>query len=394
MKKIGIYLDSSPSCGGTYQYNRFVVDALSEMTHSDYKIIAFYGEPHWNKYLAEKNIEAKYVPSSTVSRLLTGLWRRSCLPLTWWRSIADKIHPLAKAMNNERCDLWIFPSQDAHAYWMPVNALSTIHDLMHRYESRFPEVGEKSEYAKREFHYGHTCRFSKGILVDSKLGKQHAIDSYKIADEKCHVLPYIAPRDLCLVSSPNFDRKYQLPEKYLFYPAQFWAHKNHINLIKALAKCRAECPDIQLVLVGSKKNGFNEAMALIEELNLKDSVHALGLVDKEDIPELYRRARALVMPTFFGPTNIPPLEAWALQCPVGISGIYGMKEQLGDGALYFDPESIDDMANKMKMLWANDELCQTLVQNGIQKHQELNFDKFCSTLHQIIENVLSKEKTC
>lgn len=46
------------------------------------------------------------------------------------------------------------------------------------------------------------------------------------------------------------------------------------------------------------------------------------------MPEFYRRARRMVMPTYFGPTNIPPLEANALGCPVAVSKVYGMPEQL------------------------------------------------------------------
>jgi hypothetical protein len=51
------------------------------------------------------------------------------------------------------------------------------------------------------------------------------------------------------------------------------------------------------------------------------------------MPELYRRARALVM----------PLEAFEIGCPVAISGIYAMPEQAGDAALLFNPESVDEM---------------------------------------------------
>lgn len=388
MKKIGIYLGSSPSCGGTHQYNQLIVDALSQM--HEYEIIAFYSQEHWEDYFKNKTIKTQRVMNSIFSKILIGFWRRTKLPLTLWRKVvANRLHPLAKAMKNEACDLWIFPSQDAYAYWMPVKALSTIHDLMHRYETRFLEVGSKSEFAKREFHYKNMCRFSEGILVDSVLGKKHVIESYSVLPQKCHVLPFIASREIDKVISLNFDNKYILPKKYLFYPAQFWAHKNHKNLIEALSMCLSEIPDMQLVLVGSKKNNFDEIVNLIKKRNLSQSVHILGLVDAEDIPEFYRRARALLMPTFFGPTNIPPLEAWALKCPVGISDIYAIKEQLGNAAIYFNPESIDDIADKMKKLWSDDKLCQILVKKGSERHNQKNFKEFSFIFHNIIKNTLN-----
>lgn len=385
MKKIGIYLQAGPSCGGTYQYNGLMLDALMLLPKDQYTIVAFYGAKHWRELVNAKNITSRYIKVNLFYRWILGLWRRLKLPLTWWHQIATICHPLARAMVKENCDLWIFPSQDAYAYWMPVHSIATIHDLMHRYERSFPEVGANKEYKNREFHYQNICRFAKGILVDSELGKNQVIESYGVSSEKCLVLPYVAPKSIEKIFSFNFNKKYSLPEKYLFYPAQFWEHKNHANLLRAMAKSRADIPDLQLVLVGSKKNAYQKTLQLIAELKLKDCVHLLGLVDDFSIPELYRRARALVMPTFFGPTNIPPLEAFALGCPVAISGIYAMKEQLQDAALFFQPDSVEDMAAKIKMIWQDDEVCRILKEKGKRKHQEWNHHGFTERVHQIIK---------
>lgn len=389
MKKIGIYLQAGPSCGGTYQYNGLFVDALSLLPQEQYELVVFYGAKHWEEQLKLKTFSSQYIEINRLSGWILGIWRRLKLPLKLWHKIAATIHPLAKAMKKEQCDLWVFPSQDAYAYWMPVNSLATIHDLMHRYESSFPEVGAKKEYQIREFHYRNTCQHAKGVLVDSSLGKTHVIESYLIPQERCFVLPYVAPKSIEEVVNPDFDQKWKLPKKYLFYPAQFWQHKNHDSLLKAIALCRAQLPDLQLVLVGSPKNAYKDIVELITHLKLQDCVHLLGLVDDHDIPELYRRARALVMPTFFGPTNIPPLEAFALGCPVVISGIYGMKDQLKDAALFFNPCSVQDIAEKITMIWQDDDLCQTLSARGKLKHDAWNHRHFSERVQQIIHCILS-----
>lgn len=387
MKKIGVYLEAGPACGGVYQYSRFIVDALKEISNQ-YQIIAIYGDVAWAPYLQQKQIKSRFIKNTLLPRLTISLWRRLKLSLHIWRKISHYIHPLARAMKNENCDLWIFPSQDAFAYWMPVKSLATIHDLMHRYQNRFPEVGSKIESANRDFHYKNTCEYAAGILVDSSLGKNHVMESYQVNSEKCHVLPYIANRELRDMKSANFSVKYKLPLKFLFYPAQFWMHKNHINLIKAISLCKAELPDIQLVLVGSKKNGFNQVVELIKELKLNDCIHLLGLVDTEDVPELYRLARALVMPTYFGPTNIPPLEAWELDCPVAVSDIFGMREQLKEAATYFNPESVNDIADTIKKIWLDDLFCKKLIEAGRVRREELNFKNFTNTFLGILNKVL------
>ena len=97
-----------------------------------------------------------------------------------------------------------------------------------------------------------------------------------------------------------------------------------------------------------------------KQLGLEHNVIFLGFVLDEYMPELYRRARAMIFPTFFGPTNIPPLEALATCCPMAISNIYGMPEQVKDAALYFDPKSVVEIANSIVRLWIDEALCHEL----------------------------------
>ena len=70
------------------------------------------------------------------------------------------------------------------------------------------------------------------------------------------------------------------------------------------------------------------------------------------------------MPTFFGPTNIPVLEAWAFGCPVLTSDIRGVREQVGDAALLADPTSVEAIADGIHRLWTDRELGHTLSNLG------------------------------
>jgi len=111
------------------------------------------------------------------------------------------------------------------------------------------------------------------------------------------------------------------------------------------------------------------------------------------MPEFYRRARALIMPTFFGPTNIPPLEAMALGCPAAVSRIYGMPEQLGHGALFFDPHALVEVVQIMRKLWNDDDLCNALSRQGLQRSAEWTQAHFNRRLEQILTDVLSRRVT-
>ena len=82
-------------------------------------------------------------------------------------------------------------------------------------------------------------------------------------------------------------------------------------------------------------------MNTARELKVDRQIRHLGYVPANDMAALYANAEALVMPTFFGPTNIPILEAWGLGCPVITSDIRALREQAGDAALLADPNSAD-----------------------------------------------------
>lgn len=393
MKKIGLFLESEPFGGGMFQYNQALLYAVSTLPKDKFSVVIVYTSESWLKLLNAYDLKTVFVDKGFWGRALAYIWRILGFPTALWRLGCPYFHPLAKSLLSEKCDLWIFPSQDAASYQIPVPALASIHDLMHRYERRFPEVSAKGEYRRRELHYKNICKWTRGVLVDSEVGKHHVMESYGLSAERIHVLPYIAPAYMYSYQTPtDFGSRYPLPKKFIFYPAQFWEHKNHKNLIKAAGRLKQDIPDLKLVLVGSKKNGYESALRLVQKLNLIEDVIFLGYVPDDDMPELYRRARALVMPTFFGPTNIPPLEAFVVGCPVAISGIYGIPEQVGDAALLFDPESVDEIAESIKRLWTDDELCAELAKKGRHKAATWGLEQFNNHFREIIEQVVFERK--
>ena len=90
------------------------------------------------------------------------------------------------------------------------------------------------------------------------------------------------------------------------------------------------------------------------------------------------------MPTFSGPTNIPPLEAMKSGCPSAVSNIYAMPEQTKEAALLFDPESVDDMASAIAKLWEDDDLCRDLSERGKAVSREWTKEHFDTLVAKIL----------
>ncbi|MFD2998835.1 glycosyltransferase family 4 protein [Pontibacter toksunensis] len=382
MKKIGLFLDSEPYSGGVFQYNQSIIDALESLPKEEYQVYVIYTKDAWRNYLQQYNFITRYVFISNVDKLISRVGRNYFL--NSWRKMSPYVHSLYKTINSLQCDLWVFPTQDHYSYQLDVNAITSIHDLMHRYED-FPEIVQNGEFQLRERLFSNIAKYSGAVLVDSECGKEQVVESYGTDKSKIFVLPYVAPPYIFEEEADDFNEKYQLPDKFLFYPAQFWEHKNHDNLFNALSEVKKTYNDIKLVLVGSKKNGYSKAMSIVKKLDLEANILHLGYVEDKYIPTLYKRARALILPTFFGPTNIPPLEAMALKCPMAVSGIYGMIDQSQDAALYFNPRSVQDISSKMKLLWEDDTLCFDLAEKGLAQFQKWNQRHFNTKFKAIVE---------
>lgn len=392
MKRIGLFLNIEPSGGGTFQYCQAVVDALVALPSDRYEVVVAYTSVLWQEYLESFPVKKLLIRKAIFGRGVGFIWHKLGLPLGPWRAINPLFHSMAQDLLRERCDLWIFPSQDTRGCEFDVPALITILDLMHRYEARFPEMGAPREVKIREAQYRSICRWARGVLVDSELGGRQVIESYGVAPERIHVLPYIAPPHAWRSTPPpGFEKRYALPPKFLFYPAQFWEHKNHMLLVDAVARLKCELPDLKLVLVGTRKNAYDKVVARVAENGLEDDVLFLGYVPDSDVPELYRRARALVMPTFCGPTNLPPLEAFAAGCPVALSNRYAMPEQAGGAALLFDPESVEELCGCIRRLWTDDSLCAELSRRGRGRAAAWGPPQFARRLEEIVARMTTSE---
>lgn len=361
-KKIGIILDSHPHSGGSYQYAMCLLEAVYNYASMKCCVLcAFYIQTDWEKILEEYPVIKKRISGSYIVDI--------------------------KTIDDEGCLFVIGTSQTGWSGRLVTPVAEPIHDLMHRYMRRFPEVSESMEGEKRDILYSSIVRNAIGIFVDSEVGKEHVLESYgRCHEENIYVLPFVAPQYLC-----DKTECVDLPfEKYFFYPAQFWNHKNHKNLILAVDKLNKQGITVNFVFVGGKKNNYDDVLSLISELKLENQICVMDYVSNSKMRFLYENARALVMPTFFGPTNIPPLEAIFLQCPVAVSGIFGMPGQLKDAAIYFDPNDIDDISEVLYRLWTDNSLCEELINNGRKMCVQYTQERFNQNFVDIAEDLIGK----
>lgn len=367
--KVGVYLgDFTPENGGGYTFQDEVFTALLDLAaESQHKFRLIYrGEiaPDIYERLRRAGIE----PAPLIAnRAANSKWVQSA---QWVKRIARRfIKPTDlynQALKNAGLDFIWFVSGTAVPLDIPY--LCTIWDLQHRRQPWFPEVSEQGMWNNREKLHRELLQRATYIITGAEAGKDEIIRFYGVMPDRVRLLPHPTPSfALRAPSSPNPDLlvSYRLPEKFLFYPAQFWAHKNHAGILHALAQLRQTYNlSVPVVFVGSDKGNQAYLESLADRLQVREQVYILGFIPREVLVELYRQALALVYMTFFGPENLPPLEAFALGCPVIASSVAGAEEQLGDAALLVDPIEHQALADAIKTIYENPQLRSRLIERG------------------------------
>jgi glycosyltransferase involved in cell wall biosynthesis len=247
--------------------------------------------------------------------------------------------------------------------------ISTIWDLQHRRQPFFPEVSLLSEFDRREEMYRRALQRAAYIIAPNDVGKDEIVAFYQVAPERVRSIHHPTPA-FALAPKPHPDeeglfRRLGVNRPYLFYPAQLWPHKNHILLLLMLKDLKERyAQDLQLVLTGSDRKNQSFLTEKIVKLSLQEQVIFGGFVSQPDLVPLYQRAAALVFPSLFGPENFPPLEAFALGCPVVAGRIPGAEEQMGDASILVDPTNHELWSDAVVSVLENKELRSTLVERG------------------------------
>lgn len=251
--------------------------------------------------------------------------------------------------------------------------IATNWDIGHRSTHAFPELmWDGKPFEVRENFYRNILPKALMIFCESEAGKKEIMQYANIGEHKIRVFPMFGGSVTTVKLSEDEGHKilnsYELREyEYFFYPAQFWAHKNHVGLVKAFAKIIEKYPNYKLVLSGSDKGNKDYVKFIISELDITDRVIFLGFVPIETVYCMYKYATALVMASHFGPTNMPPIEAMEIGCPVACSDLGGHREILGESACYFDSYDVDSIRESLLNIIKNNAIYRDIIQQQRQK---------------------------
>jgi glycosyltransferase involved in cell wall biosynthesis len=385
---VGIYFNARSDQGGLYQYALTLIDCLSKFSPDIDVILYLATLENFPISINKSNWRLIKLPRLGIRlRMAIEMVLMLAARLGW--ECPFKLIPQFSQVGNSNPTMMIYVKPTLHVFQWPYSSIFPIHDLQHRLQPEFPEVSDRGEFRRREYLYTYSIPKASAILTDSITGKEDILACYGGDPDKIFALPYIPPTfrasDLLPERLMAVKDKYHLPNNFLFYPAAFWAHKNHLRLIRAVDLLnKRQGVQIPLVLTGKKIGEYPKIAALINELGLQEQIYFTGYIAENDLEAVYQQSLALVMPTFFGPTNIPVLEAWAAGCPVITSDIRGIREQVGDAGLLVDPRNEIAIADAIWKIYQSPDLRQDLARSGSIQVKQWTPELFAERLTEVI----------
>ena len=344
-----------------------IADAFIEFAGTSRHEFSLFCTPEYSQLLSQRklpqNLEITSVPAQgIIGWVISALKHHSLLFCQLWRWPCS----LERAALQQRVGMMWFVGGGVYDT-LNIPYIATVWDVQHRTHPWFPEVSTDGRWEYREAMHSRFLRRATRIITGTEIGREQLSWFYQIPQDRIKVLPHPTPSLSSGTIPVEVGSNLSLlkERKFVMYPAQFWAHKNHYGLLLGIKLLRdSHGIDLDLVLTGSDKGNQGYIRKLVDDLGLSSRVHMPGFVSSEELIWLYQHALALVYPSYSGPENLPPLEAYSQGCPVLISDYPGAREQLGDAAMYFDPHVPSSIAAALEQLLKNPALRDELVRKG------------------------------
>ena len=367
---IAVFLGSEPNSGGGFQYEYKVLDILKK-NHKDQNIkLKFYSlNENLKNDFSDLNLDIKIIKENIFQRL-----HRYSLSNFFLYKIFSKIKMrfsyLEKQFIANQIDLVYFLGPNLASHGLDnIPYIFTLWDLGHLDLSEFPELSHNGQFSAREFINNGSLKKAHKVIVDLEWGKQNVIKKYNIDEKRIEVLKFLPNIKIDKTSTVvQIKEKYNLKNDFIFYPANFCAHKNHIYILKAIKILREEKNiDIDAIFSApSDKGNLKYILNKAKEFKINDLIHYIGFVPKEEVPSLYQQSLSLVMPTYLGPTNIPPLEAFAFETPVCYSDMPFFREQVGESAFFMDLKDPNSLVKNIITIQKDKKIVDEKREKGLQ----------------------------
>jgi glycosyltransferase involved in cell wall biosynthesis len=263
----------------------------------------------------------------------------------------------------------------------------TIHDLIkHFFTGKDTTTKNQFFYHIKHLSYLfliNTIVKKNQIIVPSNFWRKYLIEKYKLNSSQVTTTHEAVDPTFLKNIKKNGNSKLEIGN-YIIYTGNLYPHKNIQVILKALK----ELPEINLKIICARSFFSEKLKDKIIEMGIKKQVEFLGYLDDQKFKDVYKKALALVHPSLMEGFSLTGLEAMALNCPVISSNASCLPEIYGDSVLYFDPNSVTDLVQKINQLKNNHDLRQELIKLGQLQLKKYSWTKTAKLTMAVYQKLL------
>ena len=249
----------------------------------------------------------------------------------------------------------IFENANFFGINLRIPAIAWMPDFQHRVIPKFFLI---KDWIKRELGFRLQIVTGRFIMVSSKDSYNDCKKYYPNAANSTYIVRFaINPKKVNFHTNLNLiKKKYSLPQKYFYLPNQFWEHKNHLTVIKALSLLKKLGHKVIVVSSGKQmssnnSNYFEHILKLIKSSKIDNMFILLGIIPYKDVLSLMKGSISVLNPSLFEGRSTTVEECIALKVPLILSDINSHKEQVGDKAIFFNQTDHNSLATVLLKVW-------------------------------------------
>ncbi len=352
-------------------YGNFINESFSRLTKQfpQHTFIFIFDRKYDPIFIFSKNIVPVILPPETRHPFLWWIWFNIRIPLV---------------LNKYKAE--VFVSGDGFcSLFTKVSQCVVVHDLAFLHYPRFIKRSHLLFYKKFTPVF---LKKAKRVATVSEFSKMDIIKHFKIDSEKIDVV-FNGVSDT--FKPVNFEEREAIKEQYaggneyFLCTAAIHPRKNLLHLLKAFSIFKKkQKSNMHLVIAGRLAWKHEEFTELLRTYKYREEVNLLGYVEQSKLIKITAGAYAMVYPSLFEGFGVPLIEAMRCKVPVLTSNVSAMPEIAGDAALYFDPQNYADIADKMMLIFKDEQTRQELIKKGVIQAARYSWDRTAELLWNCI----------
>lgn len=364
--KIGVMLRHLNELGGVVVYTKNILENLLELDKENEYVFFYNSHSMLGTYSKYKNVR-----EIVINKKNKFLWDQVFIPL---------------AVKSQKIDI-IFNPKLSIPLFAPAKKIFTMHGLE---QFALPTIFKWYDDIYFHLMMPLFCRRADAIIVMTEIGKNDLIKYLKAKKSKIEVISESYHKRYKIIEDSEalmeIKRKYNLPEKFVFFVGGLTPLKNFSNIIKAF-NLLIKKVDIKLIVAGFKRWKFEKDLELINKLKLNNEIITLGFVPDDDLPYIYNLARCFIFPSLYEGFGIPVLEAQACRCPVVTTKTGATPEVCNGTAILVNPYDYKEIAQAMYDALTKEDLRQKLIEAGLENVRRFDWLKTANQTLELFKKV-------